>query len=677
MNLFKKIVKLLKENKRNIKVQLPSFWIFYENDFSGKAYTVNIYDLLINLFEESVRKSQKNVDYTQPLKNKNVEKEIIYCALVRSTVAWDFDQDGKLSFLNKLGLRETGTFLRMALLIPFLKKLGITILYLLPVTYASRRYRKGEAPCPYAPKDIYKLDPDYHDPMIGDFSEKLLELEFKALISLAHLYDIKVIIEFLPRTAARDNNIILEHPDWFYWIKKTEEKDFMPPFIPSLPNTSFFPEHTEKIYSAPDIKEFLNKFSFSPDKINKTRWNKLKNKIKKEEIDDFMPLIEKEFDITTAPGFSDCINDPQPPWVEVTFYRLFFDPPVKARKFLEKNQPPYVLFDVIKASRGKGTKPNKKLWEMLKGVLPYWQKKYGIDGARIDMGHALPEELERDILTQARKVNKSFILITEDLDNKNAAKAKKTGYDGMVGNLWAQFPRWREGNIKQTFKEELLNSPLPLMAAPEIHDTPRIITRDGKEKLHLFAIALSYFLPNTIPFFNSGIEIKEKQPMNKGLDVEFCNVSILPKKDPNYQKLALFDYTFLHWNTNSEKVINLMIYCSQLRNSFNDITEFKNCFEIKLEPENKYCFAFGYPGNFNYNYYLFLINSNLKKGFKIQFKGKKFFNFYPESLFDFHLYSKKEIFSDKKIKKKLKRKDNYYSIKLPPGQIAIIGFKKI
>jgi len=66
----------------------------------------------------------------------------------------------------------------------------------------------------------------------------------------------------------------------------------------------------------------------------------------------------KTFGVITPPGFSDWLNDPQPTWDDVTFYRLFLDHPDVAKPFVGDDQPPYVLFDVIKASRFPGSKPN-------------------------------------------------------------------------------------------------------------------------------------------------------------------------------------------------------------------------------------------------------------------------------------------------------------------------------
>ncbi len=651
------ILKKLKKFRKNIEVPIPSYWDYENLNFTGEYRNKNLYDILIKLIEDIL---------SNKLNDKS-EDRIIYSALVRTTTAFDFDNDNKLSLENKYGLRETGTFLRMILLIPLLKKMGVTILYLLPVALNSEKFKKGDAPSIYSIKNFFKLDKYLFDPMIGKYNENLLDIQFKAFIEAYHLSGIKVILDLIPRTAARDNDLIREHPDWFYWVKKEYEDSIKPPFIKELPNTPYFPEYTKFIYNSPETKEHLKKFTFSPDKINKKLWEKTKkNK------EDILKNIEKNFNITTAPGFSDVINDSQPLWKEITFLRLYLDHPIYAKKYLEKNQPPYILFDVIKSSRAPGKKPNKKLWKLISGILPFWQKKYGIDGVRIDMAHALPSELEKMIIEKAKKIDKNFILIAEELDINNSAKAKKAGYHSIIGDLWADEPRWKNGNIKKVFKN-LKKLKIPILATSETHDTPRTIMRDGKIKLSYFTCALNFIFPNSIPFINSGFEIKEIQPMNKGLDSEFSNIYALPKKDLNYGKLALFDFTSLHWNTKSDDIINLMNFFKNFRDEFPVLKEFNKFNEVDIIPDENYIFSYYYKIKHPlYNYILFIINSNLTKSQKIKINLK--FNFRTiENLFELSTYIKKKKFQNNKLKMKIKGRNIIYKIK--SGEIVISGIK--
>ena len=661
-NSIFKLLKLLIENRKEIKVPIPSYWLYPLNNSDGKFLISNPYDLLISLIENFI------------LKNKNSKNKfkipVIYGSFIRTTTAFDFDNDNKLLLEDKYGLRETGTILRMFFLLPILKKIGINMLYLLPITLSSELYKKGEAPSPYSAKNFLKLDKYLYDPMTGEFSEEKLELQFKAFVEACHILGIKVVLDFIPRTASRDNDLILEHPDWFYWIKKEYEKDFKPPKIEGLPMTSFFPEHTEKIYTSTEVKEFLKKFVFAPNILNPKKWEKLVKKIKKEKINNFLSLIESEFEVTTVPGFSDVINDTQPLWTDVTFLRLYLDFPKDAEKYLSKNQPPYVLFDIIKASRINCKKPNKPLWNYITNILPYYQKKFNIDGVRIDMGHALPAKLEKKIIENSLKLDKNFYLIAEELDPNGSKRAKESGYHSIIGNLWAIEPRWNQGLIKEFFLNTLPKLSVPVYACAETPDTPRAITREGKEKFHLFATALNFFLPNTITFINSGFELKEIQPLNKGLDTEFCNLYLLSKNDLNYGKLGLFYFTSLHWNNNSEKIFKLLEYCNKVKSEYPEIFDFKKLKILDIKPENKW--TFGYYLTKSENRLYVIINTNLKKKFKINFKCDKEFK-EINSILSTSVYQKKNYFIDKRLRSRIKFKEGKYFLKLRKGEIIIFS----
>ncbi len=662
MSSLKRILKILKENRREFTVPIPSYWIYNKKDFSGKIYKENLYDVLIDTIENFILKENPS---------HKLKKPIIYGAFVRTTTAFDFDNDNKLSLKNKYGLKETGTILRMLLLLPFLKNIGVNMIYLLPVTLSSEVHKKGEAPSPYSAKDFYKLDKYLHDTMIGEYSDTLLELQFQAFVEAAHRVGVSIILDFIPRTAARDNNLILEHPDWFYWIKEEYEKDFRPPYIEDVPNTPFSKKYVKEIYTSEATKEFLKKFSFSPDILDRKKWRNIVRDIKKRGEKNFLDIIGNEFGITTVPGFSDVINDPQPTWKDATFLRLYFDFPQHALKYIPKNQPPYVLFDVIKASQSKFKQENKKLWRFLINLIPYYQKKYNIDGARIDMGHALPSELVRGILHSVRK---GSFLIAEELNINNSGKAKKTGYNAIIGNLWAEEPRWFNGNVKNVCQTLMHRVRIPVFATAETPDTPRTIARKGGKYFHLFATALNYFLPNTITFINSGFELQEKHPLNKGLDVDDCDIYLLPKNDLNYGKLGLFEFTSLHWNNDSSKIIKLMEYCYKLRKEYSDFLGFKKAKSINMLNEDKY--GFGYYYKIKNGILLFLINSNLKKKTTMRFTIESADRFKIDSQLNSFLYYKKDIFKDKNIEKRLKIKNNIFKIRLNKGEISIILLKE-
>ncbi|MGC8902561.1 MAG: alpha-amylase family glycosyl hydrolase [Fervidobacterium sp.] len=552
---------------------LPKQWFVFH--YPGKLstkdgkYFVDPYEYYSYLIDW-VLQSDKGLDYSKSLAYLNGENNTswirnakMYGALPRTTVAYNHKGFGSFEPEDIFGHRETGTFLKMIALLPYLKNMGMNVLYMLPISKMSNVFKKGEVGSPYAVKNPVELDESYSDPLVDCFS---VEEQFKALVQAAHILGIRVVLDFIPRTAARDSDLIKEHPDWFYWIKIEEVSGYKPPYIPELPFKIPDATDLEVIYSNEEVKRHLEKFTLSPGKLDPKKWQK----VKKME-GNILSNIAKEFGIITPPGFSDWVNDPQPTWDDVTFLRLYLDHPAESQKYVSKEQPPYVLFDVIKSSKFPGNVPNKELWEYLSNIIPSYQKRFGIDGARIDMGHALPSNLQDMIISKARDIDPAFVFIAEELEMKNDEKAKNEGYDCILGNSWYAVARPRE--FYRFIEEIVPQLKVPFIASCETPDTPRIVVRENGDKLKYLAPALLYFAPNSIPYVNTGQEIEETQPMNLGLDNNIFGKTILPPDDQFYGKLAFFDYFALHWDKSEAGMYD---YLRKLLNLRERLSEFYN-----------------------------------------------------------------------------------------------------
>ena len=116
----------------------------------------------------------------------------------------------------------------------------------------------------------------------------------------------------------------------------------------------------------------------------------------------------------------------------------------------------------------------------------------------------------------------------------------------IIGNGFIMEPRIWEGKLKE-FMYESINLPIPTFACGETHDTPRLAARDGGPTLSKTLSVLNMFMPNAVPFINSGQEVFETQPMNTGLDARENELYMLPEDDPYYGKLALFDLYQFHY----------------------------------------------------------------------------------------------------------------------------------
>ncbi len=547
-----------KIDKGNINYVVPDIWNAWNYDggemrrLPSNELIVNPYRFYSRLIEKYILPKKKaGKDYARSLsqcENKGgsggnwISESTLYSAMIRASSAWDHDRSFSLDCANFDQMKETGTFVKMLALLPFLLKMGINAIYLLPLNRFDRKNRKGELGSPYAVASFFDLDPDLADPLEGN--KMSVEEQFQAFVEACHILGIRVIIDIIPRTNAIVNDLIQEHPDWFYWIKDTEYKDYKVPFIEGLGNT-LPPEakYMKTVYASKDVMRHIRMFCKDPETTDPLTWQKLVDS----HPEDLTQAITEQFGLRIAPAFSDHINDIQPPWTDITFFRLYLDHPVETRKYLvDQDIPPYILFDTIKGNLFPGTIPNMPLWELLASIIPHYQVNYGIDGARIDMGHALPKELIRMIISRARIEDPDFAFIAEELNPGNAEKSRDLGYNIIIGNGFWMEPRIWEKHLHD-FVYGANSTALPMFACSETHDTARIAAREGGRTLARMLIVLNMLLPNLVPFINSGQEVYETQPMNTGVDCTEQDRFNLPPGDMFYGKLALFDKYAFHY----------------------------------------------------------------------------------------------------------------------------------
>jgi hypothetical protein len=209
--------------------------------------------------------------------------------------------------------------------------------------------------------------------------------------------------------------------------------------------------------------------------------------------------------------------------------------------------------DGVSLNKYHGSIKNETMWSYTEGVIPYYQQNYGIDGARIDMGHALPPELNKNIIRRTRENNKNFLLWSEEFSVDKSLQAAKDGFHFISGFLYGLYKETQEpGFNKKLLEDVLLRSSLPVAAAMETPDTPRSAYIHNNKRLLEIITFINGFIPNKVLFINNGQELMEYQPMNLGLDNTEAGRFVLDKNDPMYGKLAFFDNYYLKW-TSTEK----------------------------------------------------------------------------------------------------------------------------
>lgn len=633
-------VKKLLDKKANknseVTARLPLLWKSVESGEIKREtkteFFVNPHRYLSEVIKKQyLTKGDKSIDYSQSLQKINkevlnngdwIKQSVIYSALIRSSSAYDMDGSGYLEERNSDGLKETGTFLRMLLVLPYLKELGVNVLYLLPVSKYSTENKKGDFGSPYAVADFTALDENLGDPLVNDsFS---IDEQFCMLVEAAHILDIRVIIDIIPRTNSVNSDMVGSHPDWFYWIEEADLVGYKPPHAKGIKTNSVADaKHFAKLFASEEVKNHLLKFRDDPKTKDPALWQTIKEKMAADPDLNLSREIADSYGLIVAPAFSDCINDTQPAWSDVTYLRLYLDHPQNSKKHLKfaKDIKPYVLYDVAKASLNPGKVINEELWRHLAGIIPHYQNKYGIDGARIDMGHALPNELIAMIVDEARKLDGNFAFVAEELQSKRAKAAKKQGYNCIVGDGFINLVRIKGGKARN-FIHNSKNSILPQLAVVETHDTPRVAARRNGLKLAYYSAVLNYFIANTIPFINSAQELLELQPMNTGLDCRKNERFSLNKDDPYYGKLALFDRYQFHYDNDYHKLFSLMKQAAGIRKEYQkEITKANNVRLLPLVPKSALGLAIAYK--LSKGYLLIIANQDLKKNKELKINIEK------------------------------------------------------
>ena len=81
--------------------------------------------------------------------------------------------------------------------------------------------------------------------------------------------------------------------------------------------------------------------------------------------------------------------------------------------------------------------PNMPLWK-LADIIPYYQREFEIDGARIDKGHAPAQELIEMIISKAREIDQDFVFVAEELDPSNARKVRNWVMTIIGNGFWME-----------------------------------------------------------------------------------------------------------------------------------------------------------------------------------------------------------------------------------------------
>ena len=134
-----------------------------------------------------------------------------------------------------------GNFAGVTAQLPRLRNLGVSVLWLMPVTPIGQPV--GSHPAfgsPYCVHDFFAVNSDYGT-----------EDDLKTLVSTAHKLGLKVILDEVLNHTAWDNALTTQHPDWYV------HTDGNPKNPASIQQAFTYPDVAQLNYANPDLRAYM------------------------------------------------------------------------------------------------------------------------------------------------------------------------------------------------------------------------------------------------------------------------------------------------------------------------------------------------------------------------------------------------------------------------------------
>ncbi len=559
--------------------KLISYNTLDSNNQTTKNHSeLRVYNIFTRYFGAFDHNNNGLIDFNQNLNgnlNENINSSInvkkskgklIDKNIVNKNVITFYDKNENSINYEFTEFNELGTFLKATMLLFYIKTLNINTVYLLPVFEIGVFGKKGSLGSPYAIKNYYNIEKSQSEFIL----ELTPEIEFKAFSEACKILDIKLILEFVFRITSLDNDWALENPDWFYWIKSSVKM--------REPDDTSESKYGSPIFLKRELKEIKDKIEIGdfknltpPHETFRNLFTPIPKKVARVE-GKMYGIYDTNKECTIASAFADWPpDDNQPPWADVAYLRLY-----------DNNNFNYVAYNTIRMYDDElATSKNEvnNLWETLSIIIPHYISNYGIDGAMIDMGHALPKKLRNQIIKNARNVKEDFIFWEENFGISQ--QSKDDGYNACLGYFFL------DAHVNYKVKEIIFKTcngefEQNFFLTSENHNTLRSAYRyenefrlnekyndKDEDTNHLYSkliYTITQFLPQ-IKFIYNGFELGETLPTNTGLGFneehlkEFSNIK-LPLF--NEEKLP-WDYIELSGNNLSDDIslINFNTYTKQ------------------------------------------------------------------------------------------------------------------
>jgi glycosidase len=148
----------------------------------------------------------------------------------------DWSRNATIYEVNLRQYTPRGTFKAFEQELPRLQKMGIDILWLMPINPLGEKNRKGSLGSYYSVSDYLAVNPEYGS-----------KQDFVDLVKKSHELGMKVIIDWVANHTSWDNNLIDKHPEWY-------KKDSTGKIVPPVADWS---DVAALDYSQPGLREYM------------------------------------------------------------------------------------------------------------------------------------------------------------------------------------------------------------------------------------------------------------------------------------------------------------------------------------------------------------------------------------------------------------------------------------
>jgi glycosidase len=250
-----------------------------------------------------------------------------------------------------------------------LAKLGVDVLWLMPLHPIGRKMRKGALGCPYAVQHYEEICPSLGSP--GDF---------QAFVRAAHERGMKVIVDWVANHTSWDSHLIQTQPHFFKRGRKSKQQ-------PGQAGGE------EKEVTIDDVRQ----------------------KIQREMIDDEeeqQAVVQREVGNDEEEVEEEVILPPMEAWWDVA--ALDYGQPDSEDEAHGFHIPPPLPSTVPRKKTKKKTEAQRALGDYMAGVMKDWVRSFDIDGFRCDVSEMVPAFFWRRAVREIKaQVKPSLMMLSE------------------------------------------------------------------------------------------------------------------------------------------------------------------------------------------------------------------------------------------------------------------------